>query len=109
MGATTFVDDAGDSVDVRTPMAANVRSHRQRLSAPDPTQTFLSSQSTAGSRSESDAASLLERVCELPDKGNAFKLAWGLNALATQMEPNAQILRAASYIRRAARAVEGLP
>jgi hypothetical protein len=52
---------------------------------------------------------VLERVCELAGKGNAFKLAWGLNALATQMEPNAQILRAASYIRRAARAVEGLP
>jgi hypothetical protein len=40
---------------------------------------FLSLQSTTGSRSETDAASVLvlERVCELADEGNAFKLTQG--------------------------------
>jgi hypothetical protein len=70
---------------------------------------FLSSQSTTGSPSETHAASVLERVCELAGEVTRSNLPGALNTPATKMEPGTQTLRTAPYIRSAARVVEGLP
>jgi hypothetical protein len=48
----------------------------------DPTLIFLSSEPTIGSRSETDAASVLERVCELAGEGTRSPIPGALNTPA---------------------------